>query len=272
MGYGARRAADVLRFAVPVWSISVGTQIGLRTQVPLVAAALGAVVAGQFSAGQTLATLAAGLLWVVLDTAFPSLAQASAHEAGRRVRVIAFVGTAIGALGFGTLALRPEPLLTVWLGEAPSMAQDVARLYAAAWMINVPAHVLTVAAMARGRHGVIGPIVVAEAIALFALSALLLDPFGGAGPAIATLVVFGVSNLLILPVLLLRRLDLSAGGLTGAVAAGTSIGLVGALVISFVLSRANLPPVLYVIGISLVIGLPTLLLLRHPRVRWALGE
>ena len=266
-----RHLRDVLRFVVPVWSISVGTQVGLRTQVPIIAAYLGAVAAGQFSAGQTLATLAAGLLWVVLDTAFPSLAQAPREEAAQRVRVIAFVGTLIGALGFGTLALHPGPLLTFWLGEAPSLAQDVMLIYAAAWMINVPAHVLTVAAMARGRHRIVAPVVVAEAIAIFALSVALADRLGGVGPAVATLVVFAVSNLVIIPSVLIPRLSVRPTALAWAVASGTCIGLAAAVLIRFVLSFADLPPVFEVVGIGVAVAVPVLVLLRHPTVRRSLG-
>lgn len=271
-GYRREGVRDVLVFAVPVWGISIGTQVGLRTQVPLVAATLGAVAAGQFSAGQTLATLAAGLLWVVLDTAFPSLAQGSAQDAAERVRKIALIGTVIGALGFGTLALQPAPLLTLWLGEAPVLAQDAARIYAVAWMVNVPAHVLTIGVMARGRHGVVAPVEVAEAIAVFALSLALVGPLGGIGPAVATVVVFGVTAVIVLPTLLLRLLELHPSAFATAVGAGSALGLVGAGLVSGALRIADLPPGVDVAAMALMVGLPVLMLLRHPSARHALGE
>ena len=89
--------------------------------------------------------------------------------------------------------------MTVWLGRAPDLATSATVAYAAVWVLNVPAHVLVLSAIARDQHHVVGRIVVAESLANVALSLLLAATIGPIGPAIATVVTVGVSNAVVLP-------------------------------------------------------------------------
>lgn len=226
---GAHRS--VLRFATPVWIIALGTQIGLGTDVPIVGAVYGASTASAYALGSLLAATAAGLLYVVIDATFPRLAAAASGALEQQLPRLMLGGTTLGMLGFATLALTGEAVVDSWVGTAPTLSLQVLWIYAAARMLNVPTHILSIAAIARDRHTVLAPIVIGEAVASLLMSIILATLWNPLGPAVGTLATIVVSNVVVIPAILLRRLGVPWAAAAIPALAGMLVGLVLALLI-----------------------------------------
>jgi hypothetical protein len=155
------------------------------------------------------------------------------------VTLLARIGCVLAGLGFGSLVLHAPSVLETWIGEAEPLSLTVLSLYSVAWTLNVPAHVLVLAAFAADRHRVLAPIVLAEALTSFLLSILgaALSP---AGPAAATLITLSVSNIAIVPALLLRRLGMRRLPFAKAALEGYVLGIVCAVLVWVVIEPLGL--------------------------------
>lgn len=253
-----RHFGDVLTFAVPMWAVAIGSAIGMATDVPIVGVMFGAEVAGAYGIGAVMPAVVAGLVFVLLDTGFPRLATLATASVGQVVRVLSTVGTLVTALGLGVIALSSADMLTVWLGSSSELTVGVTVAYAAVWMINVPTHVLVLAAIARDRHHLIGPIVIAEALVNVFLSVALALVVGPLGPAIATVATVGLTNLLVLPLFIGPRVGISPSRLMLPAIAAAVIGLVIAAVIrlpALLLTDPSARLVVHVVLSGLVIAM-----------------
>lgn len=254
---GFASATRVLRFATPLWLISFGTILGQSTDVPVVGFFYGSTPAGHFAIGAAVPSVLAGALWVLVDTMYPRLVTASSSIALLPLRLLILAATLLGTLALTTLALTSVPLLRVWIGNDPPLAVQVMVVYAVIWILNMPVHVLSLAAIARDRHQVLAPIVTAEAVANLVLSVALAASFGPIGPAIATLITLAVSNLVVVPWVLVRRLPFDARELIKTTILGFAVGALGGIatwVISLSISDSDLARVV------VAAGLPTLAL------------
>ena len=238
-----RRMKVVLRFVAPLWAMGAATQLGLGTDVPIVAAFYGPAAAGDYAVGIALPMIAASLLFVVIDAAYPRLAAAGHRGLAGAVPVLLELATALGAVGFTVLVAIGPSLLLVWVGSSTPLAVGVLTLYAVSWAINVPAHVLVLAAIARGRHGILAPVVAIEAVASFALSLILAVLIGPIGPAIGTLIPLAITNILVVPFLLLPRIGVSASDALRASGRGGAFGLLVGLGIAGVTWPLHAQPV-----------------------------
>ncbi len=258
----------VLAYSLPIWLVAAGTEIGMGTDVPIVGAVGGPSAMAQFSVGSIPPAAAAGLLFALLDVAFYRMAagsvEVSRDEAGRLVRI----GCALAGAGFATLAVSAPPILKLWVGEAAPLAQSVLVVYSVVWALNVPAHVLALEAIARARHGILAPIVLAEAGANLVLSVLLAGLLGPVGPAIGTLVTLSVSNCIVVPILLLRRAGVAMSAAAIAAASGYTTGLVPVVGMQAILQVIEPPDLVRVLVSALWATLVGLLVLdRLPGVQ-----
>lgn len=270
-----RRIRQVLMFALPMWAVAVGSAIGMAGDVPIVGAFFGPEAAGAYGIGAVMPLVVAGFVFVLLDTAFPWLTTLGRASTGHVVRILAVVGAAIASTGLTSIVLSATDILDIWLGVVPGLAVAVTSAYAAVWIVNVPVHVLVLAAIARGVHHIIGPIVIAEAITNLVLSVLLAALVGPVGPALATVVTAGATSIVLFPVLLGRRLGVGAQRLLppafAAVVVGASIGLLSRL-----LANAFGEPVVRVgahavISLAAIAVLGILVILRRSSVQRWLG-
>lgn len=240
----------VIRFAAPLWVVAAGTQVGFGTDIPIVGAFFGADAAGAYAVGATLPLAAAGLLFALLDTAFPRLVASREPERQDRSRRLILVGSLLASLGFGSLALHAEDVLTVWVGSAVPLAVTVLVVFSLVWAANTPVHVLTLQAVAQDRHTMLGPAVICEALASIALSLVFASLGFPAGPAIATLLTLAVSNLFVLPFLLARRLDLRMTDVLLPVGRGYLVGVASATGIWAVFAALSLGPVATLLAVA----------------------
>ncbi|MBW3633525.1 MAG: glycosyltransferase [Chloroflexi bacterium] len=236
----AGQLSRVIRFAGPMWAIAIASAVGMATDVPIVGALFGAGVAGAYGIGAVIPMAVAALMFVLLDTAFPRLTTLARASVGHVVRILATVGTLVAAIALGSVAASASDLLTIWVGGASDLASRVTGIYALVWLINVPVHVLVLAAIARGQHGLLVPVVLGEAVVNIGLSLALAVMVGPVGPALATLATLAVSNLLLVPALLARTAGVSLVRFLPPILVAGIIGLsVGGLVRLSVTPLAN---------------------------------
>lgn len=205
------RLGVIAEFARPLWFSALGTWLAHMIDVPMVGAWFGEDAAGHFALGTRIAGACSGLLFGALSATFPSFVTAERETRHRQGSSVLFLACSLAAGGFGTLAVCAEPVLRLWVGAAPELAQHVLLIYACFWAINAPAHVLASMAIAANRHRVLQRVVLVT-VPVNLLGSIVLASLGlRTGPAIASLATLAVSNWLVLPLLLLPRMGLRPG-------------------------------------------------------------
>lgn len=222
---GSQRIREVLTFALPMWAVAVGSALGIATDVPVVGALFGPEEAGAYGVGAVMPALVAGLVFVLLDTAFPRLTTLARASTGHVVRILSTVGVVVASIGLSAMVLSAQDILHVWLGSAPDLAVTATSAYAVVWMINMPVHVLVLAAIARGVHHVIGPVVIGETVVNLGLSLALAALIGPPGPAVASVITAALTGAVLLPVLLGRRVGIAPFRLLVPALAGAAFGI-----------------------------------------------
>lgn len=226
---GTTRA--VVAFAAPLWLVAAGTQLGAGLDVPIVGGLYGAQVAGHYALGASLPAVAAGLLFAILGASFPRLVAAVEEERARTTGLLLFMATFLAVAGFGFIALHEEALLTVWVDRAPMLSVQVGVVFCACWVLNAPVHVLSSVAIAIDAHRILGIVVLIEAVTNLAVSIHLAMTWSPLGPAVATLLTIFVSNGVVMPMLLRRRLGLEWKQILKPTLSGGAIGLAAALAV-----------------------------------------
>lgn len=242
----------VMVFAAPLWLAAVGTQLGGGTDVPIVGAVYGADAAGHYALGAIIPGVGAGMLFALMGTFFPRLVSVSGAEKHHLTGALIFMATFLAALGFGFIALHEDSLLLLWVGRAPGLALDVARIFALCWTLNAVTHVLSSMAIARGVHRVVGAVVFVEAAANVGVSLALAVYVSAIGPALGTLAIMLVTNVFVLPALLRPRLDLTWSEILRPAVWGYLLGaLCAAAVALCVLAAGGGALVTVVVGVGL---------------------
>lgn len=221
----------VMGFAAPLLVISIAGQLSFSADVVIVGAFSGAVAATWVTVGARLPGLALSLAHLAADVMFPFYVEeahvqkpADSSALHRGLELAGFLGGA----AFVALLLARQVLLQVWVGDANPVALAVMSLYCLAWLVHMPAHILTLLLIARGRHGALVPVIVIEALANLGLSIALVQVMGPVGVAVASLAAVAVSNVILIPILAHRATGISLtvaiwnagrGWLLGALAA-----------------------------------------------------
>ena len=217
----------VARFSAPIFLIQVASQIGTGTDILIVGATSGSTAAGLYAAGAQLVRYLAYFLFPVVDVIYPRLSSieyAKPHMAAPVLIRGVFLAALMATVAFGGLALENLGVLTLWSGQSAALSVGVLVLYAMTYAIITPAHVLVVAMIARGRHRSVSIVIVVEAVVNLLLSIVLAIRLGPIGPALSTLIVVSIDDLIVIPWIASRELRLSLfrmtlAGLEGAAAA-----------------------------------------------------
>ena len=220
----------LIAFAFPLWVVAVGEQLGLLSDVPIVGAFFGEDSASAFALGARLPAAGAGLLFAIVAASFPKVVTETPLRQKRLTSSLLCMACVLAGAGFGFAALNAHGLLKLWVDDAPALAVNVLWIYALAWGLNAPAHVLASVAIALGKHRVLAWLVLVESIVNIGLSVLLVafTSVGAVGPAWATLATLFVSNVVILPILLVPRLGLLPSMVLGPAVYGLGFGVVAA--------------------------------------------
>lgn len=240
---------EIVTFAGPIWLVALGTQVALGTDVPIVGAVFGAVAAGAYALGAVVPRTAIGLLYAIVDTAYPRIARRP-QDNSQFLRRLLRVSTLLAGLGFSVIIAAAPAILRVWVGDADPLAVDVLRIYAVTWALNVPAHILSLQAIAGARQRRLVPIVIGEAIACLALSVVLAAAGSPIGPAVATLITLSVSNLVVVPLLIIPTTALRMRDLFTESAIGLATGATAGLVIAAIVVSLGLGDVGLLLALS----------------------
>ncbi len=172
----------------------------------------GAAAAGLYAAGAQLVRYLAYFLFPVIDVVYPRLSSIEYAQPRLAAPVLIrslFLAATVGTVAFGGLALEGVGALTLWSGQSAGLSVLVLVLYAITYVIITPAHILVIALIARGRHRTVALVILAEAIVNLGLSIALTLALGPVGPAVSTLIVVSVDDLLVIPWLASRQLGVS---------------------------------------------------------------
>ncbi len=103
LGGATKAVGRSISFAGPLWLISIGTQLSLGTDVPIVGRFFGAVAAGAYAVGAIVPATALSALYALTDSSYPRIARQEPSTARLLARLIR-VSTAFGGLGFTVIA------------------------------------------------------------------------------------------------------------------------------------------------------------------------
>lgn len=176
---------------------------------------VGAVLPLSAVAGYAVAAKMAGVarLFVtrMADVLLPVYAHG--HElqgSARQLRLLATSTTATLALAvpvtIGLLATGPL-LLDLWLRDVPEGAAEVLTALAVALLLQMPGHVCTVYLIGANLLRRVLPVSIAAAVVNLTLSVVLAHKVGVAGPAVSTLLVAAVVDLIVVPRIACRTLQ-----------------------------------------------------------------
>jgi O-antigen/teichoic acid export membrane protein len=146
-----------------------------------------------------------GLLFRGFDVAFPNIVTAEAglpqeRLAGDVTRIASYVG----GVGLGWLVADREPIARLLFGRPSHSGAEVLALFAMVWLVNIPAHGLSLLLVARDCQRVFVGLTIFEAIVDVSLTIVLAMRFGAPGAAWASLISIGGSNVILLPILARR--------------------------------------------------------------------
>lgn len=232
--------ADLLRigiFALPILAIAVSTQLGVGSDPVVVALAAGPAAVGLYAAGSGLVRYVAYLLFPVLAVLLPSFSEVSYSRPDAIASIVVRcvrLAAAIGVIVFGSLAVTAGPVLQLWIGRTDALSVEVLAVYAVAHAAWTPSQVLVLALIASGRHGVVGAVLVADAVLNVALSLVLVFAIGPVGVALSSLVMLVAAHSVAIPLIAIRRLGIAPWELVRSIAAGAAVGLVVVGVVALV--------------------------------------
>ena len=221
-------------FSLPILAMQVATQLGIGTDIVVVGMVAGPATVGMYAAGSQLARYAGQFLFSSLAVLLPAFSSVLVREP-RLARGATLTGLLMGcilsAAVFGSLALDPGAILTLWAGRADPLSVDVLRLYALAFIAVAPSNILILMLVAKGQHGIVGSLVLAESGLNLALSLILSHVVGPIGVAISSLTMMVLDDLLAIPFVASRRLDIPLPQIAAWIGSGMAIGMAVAVAI-----------------------------------------
>ena len=254
----------VTAFSLPILAMQTATQLGVGTDVIIVGAAAGPTAAGLYAAGAQLSRYVGYFLFPVLGVLLPSFSTAFLQRpeaAPELVRRAVLLTGLIGGTVYGVMAFQAEPLLQLWSDQSSALSVQVLILYALAWTIVTPTHVMMLMVIASGRHRIIGAIVLAEALVNLVLSIVLVSMMGPVGAAISSFLVILADDLFLLPVVSARALRTrtrpilqgSLGGALGGIAIAAAVTLLPVSGVEGLLLRGLVAAAVLAVAIAVVV-------------------
>lgn len=226
-----RDFVGLMSFTLPILAMQVATQVGMGTDVFIVGAAWGAASVGMYASGSQLIRYVGQFLFPAVNVVLPAFSSADYVDArdgpNLLIRTLLPV-TAIGVAVFLGIAANANAVMELWAGQATALGTGALVAHALVFTLIAPAHLMTLMLVARGQHATIGAVVFAESLINFGLSVVLVNVIGPIGPALSTLVVIGVDDLVVIPLLASARLGIRPLAIWTRIAAGYAVG--GAIV------------------------------------------
>jgi O-antigen/teichoic acid export membrane protein len=262
----------VVAGASPLVFANVGNQVINTVNLVTIGFVANASAVGIFRAASSVPTQAVGLLFRGYDVAFPNIVTAGEPAAQERLNAdLMRLVSVVGGIGLGWIVAERGPLSTDLLGHASTTAAYVLAIFALVWIVNIPAHGLSLLLIGRDAQRVFVPLTVFEGVFNIALTVVLGARWGATGAASACLVSIAISNFVLLPILSFRHAAWTAR--RGVVVAGylpAALGLGTALAVCALIPGSWGA---YLAGLALLlVAVPVVAVVVGPRIRLLLRE
>lgn len=205
---GSTQVKHVVWAALPLVLLGVGGQVIATTDLFVLGFSFSPAIVGLYRVGSLLPTQAVALLYQGYDVVLPALA--GSDNRAVQERTIAFmtrVACFAGGVGLGTMALLRDDLVLLFNGHPSHLASSVLLLFCAIWLTTLVAHGVGLLLIARGRQRRFVWPALFEVLANGVATLVLVHVVGAIGAAIATLVVLGITHVLVLPFIARRELS-----------------------------------------------------------------
>ncbi len=217
----------LMSFTLPILGTQVATQLGMGTDVFIVGAVWGATSVGMYASGSQLIRYVGQFLFPAVNVVLPAFSSADYVDARGAPTLLTrtlLPVTAIGVAVFLGIAANASAVMELWAGQVTALGAGALVAHALVFTLIAPAHLMTLMLVARGQHAIIGAVVLAESVVNFGLSVVLVNVIGPIGPALSTLVVIGIDDLVAIPLLASSRLRIRPLTIWSNIATGYVVG------------------------------------------------
>lgn len=217
----------LMSFTLPILGTQVATQLGMGTDVFIVGAVWGATSVGMYASGSQLIRYVGQFLFPAVNVVLPAFSSADYVDARGAPTLLTrtlLPVTAIGVAVFLGIAANASAVMELWAGQVTALGAGALVAHALVFTLIAPAHLMTLMLVARGQHAIIGAVVLAESVVNFGLSVVLVNVIGPIGPALSTLVVIGIDDLVVIPLLASSRLRIRPLTIWSNIATGYVVG------------------------------------------------
>jgi O-antigen/teichoic acid export membrane protein len=222
----------------------------------IVGAAWGPAAVGMYASGSQLIRYVGQFLFPAVNVVLPAFSSADYVDTRAAPNLLTrtlLPVTAIGVAVFLGIAANASAVMELWAGQVTALGMGALVAHALVFTLIAPAHLMTLMLVARGQHTAIGAVVFAESVVNFCLSLVLVNVIGPIGAALSTLVVIGLDDLVVIPLLASSRLGIRPLAIWTKIAAGYLVGGV-------IVGASLLVPMPQPIHVVLRAGLETVLL------------
>jgi O-antigen/teichoic acid export membrane protein len=200
------------RFSLGVLALTVASQVVLYGNTVVLSSVKGAAAVAIYTVAARIVDMAGLALSQISDVFMPVLAGLDASGSQQRSQDIVRYGTlaalVVGIPVVGVLIAVGPGIVHAWVGDGFSSSAVPLALLAAGLAFNVPLRFLVLWSIGAGRHRTVALVASLDTVLSIGLSLALVFPFGVNGVALASLITFTGSNLLLLPWLIARDLEL----------------------------------------------------------------
>ena len=257
--FNASLVRDVTAFSLYVFLISIAIQIGFNLNNLVVGAALGTSAVAVYAVTLRLAETQRNLSNQFNTLMFPVVVRYGAMNDPDALRRMLIDGTRLSLALVGGLTVCllgfARPLIARWMGAGFDGAVAPLYVLAITGIVLIGQAPLGNILLGTGRHRLVAFVSLAEAIANFVLSVILVRRFGLLGVAFGTAIPVFVANVFVLAPAVCRQLDIRIGEFGRDVAMAPLIGA-GAASVAVWVVRTALPPrsLAVIIGEGAIVG------------------
>jgi O-antigen/teichoic acid export membrane protein len=206
---------ELFRFSVYRFIWMAGTQIIFYTDSIVIGAFLGTAAITTYAIAGSLLTYGRTIVSLLTDTFYPAATRMDARQDQKGLQELLFQGTKIAllvavpmCLGFIFLGRQ---FITLWMGNPYASSAVLLAILAIAQFTSMSQNVSTLILAGMAKHRILAYIILAEGVANLLLSVFLVRHMGLVGVALGTVIPDVICTAVIIPLYILRLLNVSAG-------------------------------------------------------------
>lgn len=199
-------ARRVAAFAAPLLLFAINYQIVTSSDAIAIGVLVGAPAVAAYRVGAIIPIQTLVLLATAWTAIFPTLAGERSPSAQLALmRFATRILTYVGAICFGVIALFREDVVRLLFGRADPLAELVMLLFSLIFAVHLGLHGLFMLLVARNRQRVVALVVPVELAINLSLTVILVQVFGPWGAALAGVISYGFTDLVLFPFLARRE-------------------------------------------------------------------